>query len=91
MKRQVLKIENRDCFSVIWDSVALNREAYSLYYNMTRVNKDGYLTKRKYLVTKEGSLQACLKWIINILNNKETLREAQSSELRKIYKNGEIR
>ena len=91
MKRQVLKIENRYCFSVIWDSVAPNREAYSLYYKTARVNKDGYLTKRKYLVTKEGSLQACLKWIINILNNKETLREAQSSELRKIYKNGEIR
>jgi len=85
MKRQVLKIADREQFTVLYDSEAMPDQAYALYYLTHRPNEAGVYTKRKYLVTKENSLRACLAWISDILYNKRVLGQALSRELRSMY------
>ena len=85
MTRQVLKITDGECFTVLHDSGAMPDQAYALYYLVRRLGKDGYYTNRKYLVTRENSLRACLAWISDILYNKRVLGQALSRELRSMY------
>ena len=85
MKKQVLKIADGECFTVLYDSEAMPDQAYALYYLTCRPNEAGVYTKRKYLVTRENSLRACLGWISDILYNKRVLGQALSRELRSMY------
>ena len=85
MQRQVLKITDGECFTVLHNSDAMPDQAYALYYLVRRLGKDGYYTNRKYLVTRENSLRACLGWISDILYNKKVLGQALSRELRLMY------
>ena len=85
MTRQVLKITDGECFTVLYDSGAIPGQAYALYYLTHVPNEAGVYTKRKYLVTKENSLRACLGWISDILYNKRVLGQALSRELRSMY------
>lgn len=85
MTRQVLKITDGECFTVLHDSEAMPDQAYALYYLVRRLGKDGYYTKRKYLVSKEKNLQGCLAWITDILNDPGTIQYAESRELRSLY------
>lgn len=85
MTRQVLKITDGECFTVLHDSGAMPDKAYALYYLVRRLGKDGYYTTRKYLVTRENSLRACSGWISDILYNKRVLGQALSRELRSMY------
>ena len=85
MKRQVLKIADREQFTVLYDSEAIPCESYALYYLTHRPNEAGVYTKRKYLVARENSLRACLAWITDILNDQSTFQYAESRELRSHY------
>ena len=57
MKKQVLKIADREQFTVLYDSEKKPYEAYALYYLTCRPNEAGVYTKRKYLVARENSLR----------------------------------
>lgn len=85
MKRQVLKIADREQFTVLYDSEAMPDQAYALYYLTHRPNEAGVYTKRKYLVAREKNLQGCLAWITDILNDPDTIQYAESRELRSLY------
>lgn len=85
MKRQVLKIADREQFTVLYDSEAMPDQAYVLYYLTRKPNEAGVYTKRKYLVARENSLRACLAWIADILNDQSVFQFAESRELRSLY------
>lgn len=83
MKMQVAKIRDREEFTIIYDSEADSNNKYSLYYHTWRQNKNGVYTKRRYLVDKVVSIDMCLAWIMDILNDEKNLQDALSKELRK--------
>ncbi len=83
MKVQMLKMNGRTQFTVINDTDNDCSTQYLLYVHLWRQGRNGYRTRRKYLVAKCPDMKQCLAWIMDILRDESVLRNAISAK--KIY------
>lgn len=67
-------------FTVIYDNEGAYSGQYAIYYHPWKVGRNGYYTKRKYLVYRVWSMQMCLAWIMDILNNPDCLANSISAK-----------
>ena len=81
MKVQMLKMHGKYDLTVIKDTESTDYTTqYALYIHTYKMGKDGYRTKRKYLVDRCASMEMCLAWIMDILKDDRCLANCISAK-----------